>query len=181
MSSRGNSALIAARRSPHLAARPSGELLAFDLAPDPGLAGALCVGEDPEVFFPLPGDRATAAKAREICARCPVIEACLTAALREEGGRSHSTRFGIRGGKSPNQRHRLYKQRRAEEEAKAVSSPVTDPAQPKQRRVAKCGTRSGYLRHRRNNEVACDACRAANAAANRRLCNTGTTKAGRAA
>ncbi|MGW2367143.1 WhiB family transcriptional regulator [Streptomyces sp. NPDC001667] len=176
MSTHRNTALITATRSPHLTVRPAGGMLAFDPVPDPGLAGALCVGEDPEVFFPLVGDRATAKKAREICARCPVAEACLAEALREEGGRSHSTRFGIRGGKSPNQRHRLYRQRKAAEEARVQSPPVADPPQPK-RRVAKCGTRSGYLRHRRNDEVACDACRAANSAAGRRLYRTGSTRA----
>ncbi|MGW1546641.1 WhiB family transcriptional regulator [Streptomyces sp. NPDC002346] len=43
--------------------------------------------------------------------------------------------------------------------------------------AAKCGTRRGYQKHRRNGETACDACRKANADADRRLRNTGTTKA----
>lgn len=34
--------------------------------------------------------------------------------------------------------------------------------------VAQCGTRSGYERHRRQGEDACDACRAANAEGKRR-------------
>ncbi|MFC9753008.1 WhiB family transcriptional regulator [Streptomyces sp. NPDC056921] len=40
-----------------------------------------------------------------------------------------------------------------------------------------CGTRGGYQKHRRDGEPACDACRQANADADRRLRNTGTTKA----
>ncbi|MFE3638510.1 WhiB family transcriptional regulator [Streptomyces sp. NPDC059168] len=45
---------------------------------------AACVGEDPEVFFPLadfsaPGTEASLARA--ICRRCPVIVACRTWAI----------------------------------------------------------------------------------------------------
>ncbi|MFJ3714374.1 WhiB family transcriptional regulator [Streptomyces sp. NPDC090057] len=47
---------------------------------------AACVGEDPEVFFPLadfsaPG--AEASLARAICRRCPVIIACRTWAIEQ--------------------------------------------------------------------------------------------------
>ncbi|MFG2266739.1 WhiB family transcriptional regulator [Streptomyces sp. NPDC048720] len=47
---------------------------------------AACVGEDPEVFFPLadfsaPG--AEASLARAICRRCPVILACRTWAIEQ--------------------------------------------------------------------------------------------------
>lgn len=38
-----------------------------------------------------------------------------------------------------------------------------------------CGTRGGYERHQRQGETACAPCRAANADADRRLRNTGTT------
>ncbi|MFI9622117.1 WhiB family transcriptional regulator [[Kitasatospora] papulosa] len=41
---------------------------------------------------------------------------------------------------------------------------------------AACGTRGGYQKHRRNDETACAPCRQANADADRRLRNTGTTK-----
>jgi hypothetical protein len=40
-----------------------------------------------------------------------------------------------------------------------------------------CGTRPGYSRHLREQTEICDRCRAANAAANRRLQTTGSTKA----
>ena len=39
-----------------------------------------------------------------------------------------------------------------------------------------CGTRSGYVRHRRNGEDACGACRRANTDADNRLRRTGTTR-----
>lgn len=42
--------------------------------------------------------------------------------------------------------------------------------------AARCGTRPGYQRHRKNGEKACDACRQANADADNRLRRTGTTK-----
>ncbi|MET8246619.1 WhiB family transcriptional regulator [Streptomyces sp. NPDC005202] len=48
------------------------------------LRSAACVGEDPELFFPVgttgPALRDVAA-AKRICARCPVLSQCLTFAL----------------------------------------------------------------------------------------------------
>jgi WhiB family redox-sensing transcriptional regulator len=48
-----------------------------------------CVGEDPEIFFKGGG---TTAKAKAICAACPVRQECL------ELGLEHDERFGIWGG-----------------------------------------------------------------------------------
>ena len=59
-------------------------------------AQALCVGADPEAFFP-PGD-APAAEARDICAACPVRGQCLAYAITAD------ERFGIWGGLDPRQR-----------------------------------------------------------------------------
>jgi len=42
--------------------------------------------------------------------------------------------------------------------------------------AAVCGTRAGYLRHRKNGEDACPPCRRANTDADNRLRRTGTTK-----
>ncbi|MFQ6145803.1 WhiB family transcriptional regulator [Streptomyces sp. SID10815] len=48
------------------------------------LRSAACVGEDPELFFPVgtigPARRDIAA-AKRVCARCPVITQCLSFAL----------------------------------------------------------------------------------------------------
>lgn len=48
------------------------------------LRAAACVGEDPEMFFPVgttgPALR-EAAEAKRVCARCPVAAACLSHAL----------------------------------------------------------------------------------------------------
>ena len=43
---------------------------------------ALCVGMDPEVFFPLPGNAPGVAAAKAVCAACPVRAKCLTFALK---------------------------------------------------------------------------------------------------
>jgi hypothetical protein len=63
-------------------------------------------------MFPNPGDKAAVTDAQRICATCPVVDECLTAALAEEGGRGKDTRFGIRGGLTPSQRHALYNRHR---------------------------------------------------------------------
>src|SRR5690606_28202953 len=63
-----------------------------------------------DLFFPGPKDTETAAKAKQLCAACPVRQACLDDALKEEGGRHY--RYGIRGGLSETQRRREYEKRR---------------------------------------------------------------------
>lgn len=76
------------------------------------LLKAACAGPDYEgrrdLWFPTPGDQKTAAEAKRVCAICPVRQACLTDALREEGGSSHDSRHGIRGGYTGRQRRTLY-------------------------------------------------------------------------
>jgi WhiB family transcriptional regulator, redox-sensing transcriptional regulator len=73
---------------------------------------ALCVGFDPEAFFPA-GDDA-AAEARAICAACPVRGQCLAYAVTAD------ERFGIWGGLDPRQRHTL--RRRLERRGSSASS-----------------------------------------------------------
>ncbi len=41
-----------------------------------------CVDTDPELFFPDKGDQQRAAAAKEVCARCPVLDDCRRWALR---------------------------------------------------------------------------------------------------
>lgn len=102
-----------------------------------------CVGMDPDLFFPHVG--LVRREAREACARCPVREECLQHALV-----NHET-FGLWGGTSDRQRVKIGYAPRPR--LTATSSP--------------CGTDSGYRRHHRDGEPACDACRAAHTAANR--------------
>lgn len=40
------------------------------------LERALCKDHDPELFYPLPGERHRAREAMAICKRCPVITDC---------------------------------------------------------------------------------------------------------
>lgn len=74
-----------------------------------------CRTEDPDLFFPNPGDTRGIKAAQQICATCPVAArmACLTDALREEGGRQPANRHGIRGGLTGSQRRSLYEKQRA--------------------------------------------------------------------
>lgn len=60
---------------------------------------AACADVDPELFFPLLEDPARRAKA--ICARCPVREACLNYAV------GHREAHGVWGGLLPGERSQL--------------------------------------------------------------------------
>src|SRR5438067_1814886 len=64
---------------------------------------AACLGADPDLFFPQRGE--SAEPAREICARCPVREACLDYALR------NAITHGIWGGVSVRERRALRTRR----------------------------------------------------------------------
>lgn len=73
---------------------------------------ANCRDTDPDVMFPI--EKTSAAKvaayarARTLCATCPVIDDCLRTALRTEtGGSQH--RFGMWGGHTPHERAQLAK------------------------------------------------------------------------
>ncbi len=65
---------------------------------------AACKGIDPEIFFPVSEEDAEPAK--EVCAECPVREACLEHAL------AHREREGIWGGFTERERRRIVRQRR---------------------------------------------------------------------
>ncbi|WP_331722310.1 WhiB family transcriptional regulator [Streptomyces canus] len=76
-----------------------------------------CVGEDPELFFPI-GDTGPALlqieEAKAVCRRCPLIESCLQGAL-ERGEAA-----GVWGGLSEKERRSL--QRRAARKRAAAAS-----------------------------------------------------------
>ncbi|WP_432018177.1 WhiB family transcriptional regulator [Streptomyces sp. 1222.5] len=81
---------------------------------------AACVGEDPEIFFPLSdlvAPHAEASLARTICRRCPVIIACRTWAL------DHGEDDGIWGATTAAQRRAI---RRATAEFTAASGRHSD-------------------------------------------------------
>ena len=69
-----------------------------------------CRGEDPEMFFHPEGERGPAranriARAKEICATCPVIKQCAASAL------SIREPYGIWGGMSEDDREEIYARR----------------------------------------------------------------------
>ena len=70
----------------------------------PDWTGAACHDHDPEKWYPDPTDTITTLEAVTICHGCPVRQACLEQAMREEpaGGR-----YGIRGGLTPEERRKI--------------------------------------------------------------------------
>ena len=110
---------------------------------------AACAGVKDVTWFPsgdAPGGRdaahkANVAAAKAICAGCPVKAECLEVALWEP------LTYGIWGGLT-------FDERRGKNTGQRV-------------RPAKCGTDSGYHRHRNRKERACDECREAHAIAHR--------------
>jgi WhiB family redox-sensing transcriptional regulator len=65
-----------------------------------------CRGSDPMVFYPPSDDDALAARAKEICAGCPVRKPCLEFAL------STREKHGVWGGLTERERRRVLRQRR---------------------------------------------------------------------
>lgn len=85
----------------------------------------------------------TVFEAKCVCWSCPAIEQCEADMLTDEFDRAYAA--GVIAGTSEQDRHgRKGRPRKPR-------TPIT------------CGTRSGYSRHRRKGEDACDPCRQANA------------------
>lgn len=81
-----------------------------------GVAGwrvdAACVGEDPEVFFPVGVGPALVERvdtAKQVCAGCPVRELCLADVMASE---DPAARWGVLGGLSAGERAELFAARR---------------------------------------------------------------------
>ncbi|HCA87553.1 MAG TPA: hypothetical protein DEQ61_20040 [Streptomyces sp.] len=99
---------------------------------------ALCREVDPEIMFPESSQTAID-EAKQLCARCPVIDACSEWAI------TTGEQFGIWGGMDQGQRAKA----RRERGFTAARTP------------AACGTESGAKRHRRNGEDPCGSCKEA--------------------
>ncbi len=76
----------------------------MDLQPEPWRSDAACLGSDPDLFYPQRGQDLRAAKA--LCRGCPVRIECLEVSLAGD------ERFGIWGGLSERERHRIRRIRR---------------------------------------------------------------------
>lgn len=112
-----------------------------------------------DVMYP-DTDKAALETARLICSGCPVQRSCFWDAVRTD-----DMRHGIRAGLQPHERRDVLKElRKRGQLAKA-------------RKVAECGTRSGYSKHLRQKTKPCQPCRDANTAAWRQRRLTGTTRA----
>lgn len=110
-------------------------------------AYAECREHSPRMFFPEKG--VNVAYAKGVCARCQVREQCLEYAMQSVEV------HGVWGGLTHRERVALRREQRIEQ-----GLPANGPM-PSQRSVAKCGTVSGYNRHRREGEETCELCRAA--------------------
>ena len=117
---------------------------------------AACAGQDEELFFPPPNTarKTYASTSARFCDRCPIRDACADYAI------AHDIVDGLWGGLAPAERHALTQRRAA-----VGGRPST----------ARCGTPSGYDRHRRLGEPTCAACRDAQAAKMRRWRSRTTT------
>jgi WhiB family redox-sensing transcriptional regulator len=100
--------------------------------------GRNCRGMDPAVFFADNG--ATNAIAKRVCVGCPVQNECLEYAVADP------SLHGMWGGASYMERRVIRKKRGNVSRMARVKNP------------AKCGSTSGYNRHRLNGEEPCQSC-----------------------
>lgn len=71
-----------------------------------------------DIWFAHTTQTADVEQAKRICKTlCPVREECLAAAIREEGGRNATSRYGIRGGLQGAGRRGVYDRERARRRA----------------------------------------------------------------
>lgn len=73
---------------------------------------AACIGIPTDLYFPEQGTSANATDVKmllRICGECTVASECLAEALELEGDCGRNRRFGIWGGKTPQQRHKMVK------------------------------------------------------------------------
>jgi len=74
---------------------------------------AACSGTESDLFFPVAEESAETSRAKEICASCPVQEACLAYAL------TTNQTDGVWGGMTATERRRLRRRIRDRERRKA--------------------------------------------------------------
>jgi hypothetical protein len=107
-----------------------------------------CADEPTGTFFPERGDTLAVDLAKTICQGCPYLEPCRQYAIADP------SLSGIWGGLSGKER------RLTRSSARRSGAPIT--YRPR-RNPPPCGTTAGYIAHRRRDEEACEACRAAHA------------------
>lgn len=112
---------------------------------------AACRGINPDLFFPDRGENTTNAK--HVCAGCPVTDDCLMYAI------VNLEISGIWGGKDGKERRVIRRQLIANG---TIAASELDRRSPHTTGPVQCGTRSGYVTHRRLGQVPCDDCTEAN-------------------
>ena len=70
-----------------------------------GVERTPCQLADPDLWFATAPE--VVATAVQLCGQCPVLERCLAVAMRIEGGQRPSSRYGVWGGLTAEQRYRL--------------------------------------------------------------------------
>jgi hypothetical protein len=133
---------------------------------------AACLGMEQDDWFPPNNPSVANQRAIAICYGCPVRQECLDSVMVAE---VNSSRCGIFGGLNATDRNRLAKG--DESVLKIPTHPCGHPKSIEHTHWVsatprcvhcnparfKCGTRSAYRRHLRNNEEPCGPCRRANA------------------
>lgn len=85
---------------------------------------ANCAQTDPDLFFPVMGEEYKIPLAKDVCARCPVAEACLAYAVKYED------EYGIWAGTTPSERRHIRRK-------KIPLSVVLDKLQARQKELEK--------------------------------------------
>ena len=107
------------------------------------MSDGACNGCDPDLFFPSRGEDLKRAKAKTVCATCPVRLPCLEYALTVPVTNTGTYVIGVWGGTSEKERRNI----RSRREAVARRYPHMH------------GTLRGYRRHLENGEKPCWWCR----------------------
>lgn len=123
---------------------------------------ASCRNLDQALFYPAKGDTEQADRARAVCARCPVREACLAATLADEKRLSPWDRDGIRAGLDGRERY-VRQHGGPPRRSRRKKSTAVVKRRPPVRELAACGTLGAYDRHVRRGESIDAACREAKA------------------
>ncbi|MFD4673723.1 WhiB family transcriptional regulator [Lentzea sp. NPDC058450] len=99
-------------RAAHSMSRHDGLYQLLTTLPGTNFGGhPACADEDPELFFPEPGQVEQARAAKKVCVSCPIRTACVSYALR------HGV-TGVWGGTTEDERREMH---RADRTRKAVA------------------------------------------------------------
>lgn len=102
-------------------------------------AQGACKGYPADMFFPERGDHGAIARARLVCAGCPVTDQCLEFAL------ANFEKFGVWGGKSERERRQL---RRKQWDGQRFTSVRSENRKRQARLLAEQGASREEIAHR---------------------------------